>query len=73
MISPPGAYHNDKCIMINPPGRTITGGLMKTLHREAGGEGVATGCCILPKFLENRMELKENENKMERGGSVYSP
>ena len=33
MISPPGAYHNDKCVMINPPGRTTMGGLMKTLHR----------------------------------------
>ena len=33
MISPPRVYHNDKCVMINPPGCTITGGLMKTLHR----------------------------------------
>ena len=46
---------------------------MKTLHREAGGGGVATGCCILPKFLENRMELKENENKMERGDPSTAP
>ena len=34
MISPPRAYHNDKCVMINPPGCTIMGGLMKTLHRQ---------------------------------------
>ena len=26
MMSPPRAYHNDKCVMINPPGRTTTGG-----------------------------------------------
>ena len=33
MTSPRGAYHNDKYVMINPPGLVITGGLMKTLHR----------------------------------------
>ena len=28
-----GVNPNDKTVMINPPGRTATGGLMKTLHR----------------------------------------
>ena len=30
---PGGVNPNDKTVMINPPGRTTTGGLMKTLHR----------------------------------------
>ena len=30
---PQGVNPNDKTVMINPPGRTTTGGLMKTLHR----------------------------------------
>ena len=30
---PRGVNPNDKTVMINPPGRTTTGGLMKTLHR----------------------------------------
>ena len=34
MISPRGAYHNGKPVVISPPGRTQTGGLMKTLHRD---------------------------------------
>ena len=32
--TPWGGNHNDKTVMINPPGRTTTGGLMKTLHRK---------------------------------------
>ena len=31
--TPRGVNPNDKTVMINPRGRTTTGGLMKTLHR----------------------------------------
>ena len=31
---PWGVNPNNKTVMINPPGRTTTGGLMKTLHRK---------------------------------------
>ena len=31
MISPPGAYHNDKCIMINPPRAYHNGGVNENL------------------------------------------
>ena len=31
--TPRGVNTNNKTVMINPPGRTTTGGLMKTLHR----------------------------------------
>ena len=31
--TPGGVNPNDKTVMINPPGHTTTGGLMKTLHR----------------------------------------
>ena len=31
MISPPGAYHNDKCVMINPPGAYHNGGVNENL------------------------------------------
>ena len=31
--TPRGVNPNDKTVMINPPGRTTTGGLMKTLNR----------------------------------------
>ena len=30
-MSPPGAYHNDKCIMINPPGAYNNGGVNENL------------------------------------------
>ena len=31
--TPRGVNPNDKTVVISPPGRTTTGGLMKTLHR----------------------------------------
>ena len=31
--TPRGVNHNDKTVMINPPGHTTMVGLMKTLHR----------------------------------------
>ena len=37
----PRAYHNDKCVMINPPGAYHNGGLMKTLHRPNEGHVIS--------------------------------
>ena len=60
MISPPGAYHNDKCVMINPPGAYHNGGVNENLTPEPNGD-----------FLQ--ISVKHKEINHETRGEILSP
>ena len=56
MISPPGAYHNDKCVMINPPGAYHNGGVNENLT--PGKQNVSLETCKMEDQIDD--ELKVN-------------